>query len=399
MHRTFAVAGLALLAFLPAAHGKPKSTTFPAVVESSPTIFVAHLSPNPVPNGDELKQVALEVTEVLRGDLKPGRVFVSFEDSPHVGKDGEFVAFLDKGLVWRFAAVPTRDGAAVASSPLRIAGFYDFNAYFVSPSLLTLEQIKTYLKDGSLTYRFSGAVYFPVKGEAGWKEGTVRLEGTFEPLKKTSKVKGLPGPKGLADQPEVTVGGWGANGITLDYTSGKRMLHVEGEVDELDPKTGALTFRFAVTRPDFLTQKEFEGYVSDPTKGEATYRIKLEPAPTKEDPKPKPLTLVREGGRVGTLEGWDNHPLPASGSHSDGRSLEFEFPTDDGRALTVRFVYHPQGEEDPAFHWTFREDLLYELHRGELTGTMALGKDKDVQDLGVFTATLEEVRYAKLEKK
>jgi hypothetical protein len=56
MHRLFAVAIVAGFTFLPTvAHAKPKSTTFPAVVENSPTIVIAHLSPNPLPNGEELK--------------------------------------------------------------------------------------------------------------------------------------------------------------------------------------------------------------------------------------------------------------------------------------------------------------------------------------------------------
>src|SRR5262245_4035113 len=114
---------------------KPKHTTFQNMMASSAVIAVARLSPTPPPVPD-VPIVALEFVEVLKGDVKPGIFTVSYVDLPELAKTTrEFVAFLDKDLVWRFVAEPIREGGLVADGMLRARGFFDSNAYFVTPDL------------------------------------------------------------------------------------------------------------------------------------------------------------------------------------------------------------------------------------------------------------------------
>src|SRR5262249_8919851 len=133
------------------AWAKPKHATFEKMIEDSATIVVAtFLGELP----DKQKHtIQVQVTEVLKGNLKPGKHHLVFQDMPHFGAKGEeFVAFLDNERVWRFMASPMKGHTKVDQGVLQLTGFYDFNAYWVTPGLVTLDLLKTYLKAGSLVY-------------------------------------------------------------------------------------------------------------------------------------------------------------------------------------------------------------------------------------------------------
>src|SRR4051794_17989126 len=62
---------------------KPKHATFEQVIENSATIVVARFLGEQPDNKKPTIQV--EVTQVLKGDLKPGKYHLSFEDHPQIG--------------------------------------------------------------------------------------------------------------------------------------------------------------------------------------------------------------------------------------------------------------------------------------------------------------------------
>ena len=125
------------------AWGKPKGISFERMVERSEVIAVARFARAWKPE-QGVHKAELELTHIIKGDIKPGKYSVSFVDQPGVGEgDREFVAFFRKGLCWRFAATPLAKGAPVRNSVLHVDGFYDWNAYDVAPGLVTLDQIET----------------------------------------------------------------------------------------------------------------------------------------------------------------------------------------------------------------------------------------------------------------
>jgi hypothetical protein len=199
------VVGLAFAGLCPeTAWAKPKHATFEKLVEDSATIVVARfLGDKP---DEKNLSIQVEVTQVLKGDLKPGKHHFAFKDQPHFGAQGdEFVAFLDKDRVWRFMASPLKGENTVSQGVLQITGFYDFNAYWVIPGLVTLDQLKTYLKDGSLVYRFRGEVYFPEPGKLEWKAGSLVISGTYDVIGNKVNINGFPNLKGFPAQPVVYI--------------------------------------------------------------------------------------------------------------------------------------------------------------------------------------------------
>jgi hypothetical protein len=178
---TTAAALLALLA--PQAGAKPKSIGFGPVVERAEVIAVARF-PGPWQPRPGDHSVMLEFTRVIKGDIRLGKYRAVYSDQPHIDDPSrEFVAFLGKGLCWRFAAQPV-SGQSLAKGLLWVTGFNDYNAYWVNPSLLTLAQIEGFVKHGKLAYTFRGPSVSPSGGgptgsRASWRSrpATTRLSG------------------------------------------------------------------------------------------------------------------------------------------------------------------------------------------------------------------------------
>jgi hypothetical protein len=374
----------------------PKHTTFQDVMAQSTTIAVARYVNGP-PNGQKPKVCALELLDVLKGDIQPGRLNVTFEDNPFVSRDfPEFLVFLTKDCVWRFVAVPLVKGGKVDEGALDLHGFYDFNAHFVTPGLVTRKQLETYIKDGTLVYTFRGPLYFPVKGEVAWKPSAIEIEGTYDALKESGRVNGLPPVRGLPVVPAFEISAWHGAGVGLEFTGPNRRLHLLGNVASLERKTDTLLLKWFATAPDFLTQKDFESYLTDPTKVDSHYRVTLTCQPANGKDKPKMLTLkLGESGRTGHLEGWTDKPLAANGSSWTAKGIEYTVPLPEGEDLVVHIDYLPLPAGAEIMTWTFQNGLLYRLYSGDLAGSLLLRKNKEDRLHATCTATLEGISYEK----
>jgi hypothetical protein len=374
----------------------PKLTKFPDVMSQSTTIAVARLASDP-PGKGKGKVCELELLDVLKGDIQPGRLNVTFEDTPYVSPDDpEFVVFLDKDFVWRFVAVPVPKGGKVADNVLEIHGFYNFNAHYVTPGLLTRKLLDTYIKNGTLVYLFRGPLYFPVKGEVGWKASAIEIEGGYDPLQANGNVKGLPPMKGFPAVPGFEITGGMAPCVGLDYTSVGRHMQLKGSVAGLDRKSETLLLKWFVTTPDFLTQKDFETFLADPAKVETQYRVTLRFRPTNEQEKPKVLTLsLGESGRAGRLEGWSDKPLVAKGTGWTDRWNEYTFPLLTGEELVVHLDFRPRPAGAEVMTWMHQNGLLYQLHGGDLDGAVLFRQNKEDRLQGTCKASLESVFYEK----
>jgi hypothetical protein len=379
------------------ASAKPKSITFQDMMAQSATVAVARRVTPPPQAGGQPKEFALELLEVLKGDIQPGRLNVPFEDAPCVADDSpEFVVFLDKDCVWRFVAVPTAKGGKVAESVLELHGFYDFNAHHVTPGLATRKMLEAYIKDGTLVYLFRGPLYFPVKGEVSWKASAIEVEGGYDPLQKSGRVKGLPAMKGLPAVPDFGFLGDTAPCVDLEYSGQHRRLHLKGDVAGLDRKNDTILLKWYATAPDFLTQKDFETYLADPALVDAQFRVTLNFRPINEKEKRKVLTLnLGESGRTGRLEGWADKPLAANGCRWTDKWIDYAFTLPTGEELVVHLDYLPRPAGAEVMTWVFQNGLLYRLHTGDLAGSLLFRQNKEDRLHGTCTATLAGIFYEK----
>lgn len=426
----FFVAFCALVAVSPGVtSAKPRHTKFEDAVKRCPIIVVAKLSATQPHEATETS--SLDVVRVLRGELKSGTHTVGYRDVPSVdAKGGEFVAFLDEKLNWLFVAEPAGGGKTVDGSVLLIRGFNDTNAHIVTPGLVTERQLAAYLKDGSLVYSFRGPVFFPQAGKPGWKAGSLTVAGTYDAVKGKVAVGGLPRLDGFPEQPEVEVSGMREGAlISLTYSRQlSRPLQFRGEVEGLDGRTGDYLLRFAVEKPEVLTEKAFGEYVADARNGGcvSTFRLTCTPVAGSAAPKALSLALGRwaeNGWGSYQVDGWEKESLLARALECHGRGghygahfskpgempfpevVERELAREDGLVRvaaktkageTLLLIFDVGGPFPPArgpFVWSFRTELTYALYVGEIKGTIAVADGKKMNVVASFTTTFESTSF------
>jgi hypothetical protein len=384
--------GLLTLLARPASADNIPRMTLQEVVKQSTVIAVAHTA------GDwgshqRGRDVELEVTRILKGDLNPGKCRIRYDLGISVGGDRtDFLAFLHEGTQLWFAAKPVPGTGGLTDGILRVESQENLGYRECLPGIWTLPQFEGFLKLGTLTYTFRGPLCFPSSGRAQWEACPLEVEVHYDAVSDDVAVQGLPELKGFPACPqEVLVGRQQHDGVSLTYSSDYLTpLRIQGRVESVDPETGLLKTRFFVQSPTVLSREVFEGYVADSYKGRPEYAIKLSCESAKGMQCPRALTL-----RGDWLEGWADRPLPV------GTGVSWHFNRGETRWVTAK---QPSGEE-LALRLDLGEEDKKELlvdnwaHRlmaGDMQGRVLLRDGEGERDVGTFTASLGDVQYVQL---
>jgi hypothetical protein len=400
-------------------------TAFPEMFERCGTIIVVRCVDDPPAKRGE-KSLPVEIIEIVKGDLKPGKYAITlpkYERFPHRGKKGdEFIAFLDEDKVMQFMAYPAR-GAKAGQGLLCIDGAYARSAHWVRPGLATLEQIKTFQSKKTLDYRFRGDLFFPEPGKAAWKASSLSVVGSYDAVKDKGQAAGLPKLNQFAKPPQILLTNEHARPALELIWPGKRSLKLYGNVIDIDAKSGEFIVRFVVAEPLVLSQKSLEEYLADQRLGPAVYQFKLACTAAKGEAIPKFLTL-KMGSSGDLLVGYPEGALRAfqksycyeHGSMNAGVVLAEEIPKsvyDDsiqrdgflrltmklaaGKFLTVNFrIGEPASDETDAY-WTLDNRLAYGFYRAkQIEGNIKLHEPTGARIQATFSATLERVGLSQL---
>ena len=318
-----------------------------------------------------------------------------YPDGPHC----EFVAFLDKERKWRFTAAPLH-GKNVDSDLLLVFGFTYRDAHWVSPGFLSLAQLTAYLKTGRLVYSFSGPLWFPQHGKIPWAPSGMRIEGSYDAVRKSAHVTGLGKLAGFPAEPSVNLSTRvEIPSLHLTYSDrGNRPLEIKGIVLGLDQRTGALIARFAVAAPDVLTLATFRKYLDDPGLGSCIYKLRLHCLATKDFSK-RDLLVNSNGQITDSLEGWGASPLEfesagneAAESPDDWRVV---FVASKGQAVALDFNLPKPTNDKDAFRWEFlvESQLPYVFDSASVHGTLWLKDGKTPRKITSFSVDVDPVTF------
>lgn len=267
--------GFLLIIFFPLTlRAEPYHISLDELVTTSQAIFIGNYE-GPINKGSTH---LVEISAVLKGSIPLGKNDLKQQEghSPRLKLHQNFVGFLDQKGSFLFAALPVNDSDL--DGALIVSGFYDFNAYLVSPSLITLDQLKNFIKgDKKLRYHFKGDVYFLKEGDAEITPSNHQMEVDYTYGDKTVTVNGLNFLKGFQLKPASRITSWehGPH-IFLDYKLNyERPLELVGEVIGYDKKEDIFITQFWSSQPKLLAQKQWEKYVQNDQLKTPYYEIKV----------------------------------------------------------------------------------------------------------------------------
>jgi len=405
-----------------------KSEWYPLeyVVAQSDVIVVASLTDVPGEKFARSSEATLNVSKVLKGNFKVGKHRVRSAETAYPGT-GEFIAFFDKAGAWTFTAVPLNKSTVASDvlmiQPANVGSFVNG----VIPGLITLRQFENYLKTGSLRYAFRGPIWFPQPGQASWKPSALRIEWTYDAISKATHLSGLGKLANFAlVEPEVGIlsdrrDSTSTEPAPVDFTYARGMdrpLEMLGKVEGLDVQSGAMITRFAVTKPDVLTEATFREYLANPDRGHCYYTYRLHCSPTSKQTKvPDLLVSLHKDYSIGFLDGWGEGTLPIAhlafngplsfmvSSHASVPGyiralfaqewvLRLVLQTKTGEYLILAFDNHKPIDAKDSFQWAMQDPLLYRLYRAPLTGTLQIHDGKSLRTIATLTVALEPVAFA-----
>ncbi len=308
-------------------------------------------------------QYYFQVEEVLKGKAEMGKMtFARAHGVAYLETGKEYVAFINENNGFEWVGINKEGKNITPESLLFIEGFYDWNAYLVSPAVMTYAQLCDYIK----TARFSGTVegdvhFFDVK-EQKMKASDIHIEIKYTMIKDkmTSNIfiNGILF-KDFTKKPTFDLPCWD-DIVTVEYESNLvRPLTFNGKLNTLHKSSNKLRASFWVHEPEELSYDEFIDYVGNEAHGPGYFDLEL----TLGNKKSYIIRLNEETGRTGRLLNYEGKDLYISSlSTAPQREIVFGYP-DNLYKLVLDSCKVPENEFEFA-----EDDLVFELKHGNING-------------------------------
>jgi hypothetical protein len=282
---------------------QPMHIEFAEMIKRSKLIVIAN-TPQTV-KADALisNTFELNVISVLKGQPFTGAYQVNpATGTIHVDPGATFIAFINENNGFEWYGLPTKTDKTTLNDHdvLMLAGFYDFNAYLVSPCTITLAQLKTYLKEKTYQSQTTGYLHcfssITKKMEPTPIQISVNYTYSANKISSTATITGLKWADFTAS-PQISVSAWRQE-IDLEYeTNGYRAFTLKGEIMPQPDAKGNQQAMFWVTQPEELSLEELETYLSNEIHGFPYFEMEV----ITDRNDIYPMILGKEMGTIGTL--------------------------------------------------------------------------------------------------
>jgi hypothetical protein len=289
-------------------HSEPMYIDFYEMMQKSTQIFIGTYVE---PIGRFGLSHSLQVETILKGSLKPGQE-VTYMTSGQVGfkKGDRVIAFINEDSTFEWVGLPVNkeEKEIHENTLLMLEGFYDFNAYIVGPSTLTLGQLKQYIKENKYDSKINGHLHCFSNQTLKMEKQEVLIEVTYTYRGKEEgttdiKVNGMSWydfPK----KPFLSLGSW-ASEIELRFELNKyRSLTIVGKLEGKN-NTNGINAYFWVQEPRELTFDELKEFILHENYLNPYYELELKT----QNKGICTIELGREGGRIGQIKGYDGKDL------------------------------------------------------------------------------------------
>jgi hypothetical protein len=383
-------------------HSEPMYIDFYEMMQKSTQIFIGTYIEPKSPYG---LSHSLSVKTPLKGSLTAGQE-VTYMTSGQVGfKKGDLVvAFINEDRTFEWMGLPVnKDEKEINENTLlMLEGFYDFNAYIVGPSTLTLSQLKQYIKEGKYDSHINGHLHCFSNQKLKMEKQEVFFEITYTYKGKEEgttdiKVNGMSWydfPK----KPFLLLGSWDSE-IKLKFDIGKyRSLMVVGKLDGKTSNDNAIAY-FWVQEPRELTFEELKEFIMNENYLNPYYELELK---TKKG-ETYTIELAKNSGRTGQIKNYHGRDLDLTGYQSSdnyGWQRHISAELDDNSQLFLLLDTTTITDEDVEFtHEDLVRQMKIEGGKGKMVirsgqrGQEDANSDRYVDD---FTLTYKRTLFALL---
>ncbi len=291
---------------------EPMLISFNDMIKQSKTIAIGTYIGFSGKNELESFQYYFVVEKLLKGaPTKDTLVLNRASGAVHLAPGTQCIAFInmDDGFEW----VGTCKSSTKISDPSLIfmEGFYDWNAYIVSPATISVSQLKDYLKNESYSGSIYGDLYFFSNETKKMEASSVKIEVnyTYKNNAISSEVK-LNGAdlNDFKNKAGFSLPNWD-HIVTIEYEYNLvRPLKIKGQFEDLHPGEQRFHAMFWLEAPEELTYSEFLDFLKNPAYGHPYYELEVK---TLND-KTYTILLNDEIGRVGKLLDYNGKNMPIS---------------------------------------------------------------------------------------
>lgn len=300
------------------------------------------------------------------------------------------LAFINQQGEFEWVGLPAHEGKSLETDVLLLEGFYDYNAYLVSPGVITLAQLEEYLEKGSYSGTIHGALHFFSIATKQMDNSNIQFDIDYQYTKDkiSSSVETIGYDwKTFTGKPAVSLPAWDTR-LSLVFESNMvRPMYLAGDLLSVDAD-GSMQAFFWVTAPEELSYLEFLEYERNERHGPPSYLLTWQ----SESPKGKDLTIVfdEELGRIGYVQDFRGQRCEASStSYSEPAELRFRYGTGE---LILSFDPSPISKKDLDYA---PEKLIRMLKITPLQGSLRLEREGKTEQLGKGFLLLKEMRFTR----
>lgn len=374
---------LCLLLLLPFdAAAEPMHIYFNEMMAQSPNIAIIEFLgwEGNAKTAYDVFQYQVKVLEVLRGTWKAGatQTVGRAHGGVQVEKGTRCIAFINNDGGFEWVGVPLRKEQTLENGLIFLEGFYDFNAYLVSPCIITLPQLKQYIEKGGYESKIKGKLHFFSNKTKQMEPSEIAIEIDYSykdgNIKQETKVLGYAW-KTFPQKAQVRLPAWDGE-VELRFEENMvRPLYINGDVLRVD-KDGTLNALFWSQYPEEMTYEEFLEYDSSEKNGPPVFEFDIETPD-------KTYTFIanEEGGRIGYMV-YNGQRLDCN-SFSDDHTREIIFPYNGGN-LVILMEPHQVSKE--RLRYT-RERFVRELKINPVKGKLLM-RGTDGKESVITSCTL-----------
>jgi len=306
-----------------------------------------------------------QVDEVLKGNAQKEKLtFKRAHGAVFLEPGTEYVAFINQDNAFEWVGIDKVGKKITPESVLFLQGFYDYNAYLVSPGVMSYSQLNEYIKTGSFKGSIYGDVHFFDTPEKRMKPSSINIEVKYSVTKDIINSEVLINGielNNFTNKPSFSIPCWD-DIFTVQYEPNMvRPLTLNGKLNNLHPSANRFRVTYWVTEPEELSYEEFLNYINNEANGPGTFVLEL----LVDNNKKYTIKLNEESGRIGTLYNYDGKNLSISSlSTAPNREIVFGYPN-----KLYKLILDSCKLKEIVFEYA-EDDLVFELKHGDINGKM-----------------------------